>query len=62
MNTKELIERSVKMIDEMGIPVTKFCEKVSVSTSTYYKWKRGELDITQDRMREIDNFLARYNY
>ena len=62
MDTEKLIERSVKMIDEMGIPVTKFCQRVNVSTSTFYKWKRGELEITKARQEEIDNFLRRYDY
>lgn len=62
MNAKELINRCEKFFCEVELPVSVFCRKLSMSTSTFYRWRKGELDITQDRMREIDSFLRRYNY
>lgn len=62
MNSKELVKRCEKFFHDVELPVTVFCKKLCMSTSTFYRWKKGELDITKDRMRDIDNFLARYNY
>ena len=62
MNAKELMKRCEKFFSEVELPVSVFCRKLNMSSSTCYRWRKGELDITQDRMRAIDNFLARYNY
>ena len=62
MNSAELVSRCNRFFDEVELPVTVFCRKLSMSTSTFYRWRKGELDITQDRMQEIDSYLARYNY
>jgi hypothetical protein len=34
----ELIARCEQFQKELGIAVTKFCERVSLSTSAYYAW------------------------
>lgn len=62
MNAKELMKRCEKFFSEVELPVSVFCRKLSMSTSTFYRWRKGELDITQDRMREIDSFLRRYDF
>ena len=62
MNSAELVSRCNRFFIEVELPVTVFCRKLSMSTSTFYRWRKGELDITRDRMREIDGFLRRYNY
>ena len=62
MNSAELVSRCNRFFSEVELPVTVFCRKLSMSTSTFYRWRKGELDITQDRMQEIDSYLARYNY
>ena len=62
MNNQNLLERSQRFIDDLGIPVTKFCERVKLSTSGYYAWRNGQLKLSSETMGRIDNYLKQYNF
>lgn len=62
MNVNELIERVNKCLEEVEIPITKFCKKFHLSTTAFYRWRRGDLDISRERLHEIDAFLTKLNY
>lgn len=55
-------ERCQKMLDELGIPVTKFCRNINLSTFTYYEWRKGNLELSDERIKAIDAYLAKYNF
>ena len=55
-------ERCQKMLDELGIPVTKFCRNIDLSTFTYYEWRKGNLELSDERMKAIDAYLTKYNF
>lgn len=55
-------ERCQKMLDELGIPVTKFCRNINLSTFTYYEWRKGNLELSDERMKAIDAYLTKYNF
>lgn len=55
-------ERCQKMIDELGIPVTKFCRNINLSTFTFYEWKKNNIKLSDERMKDIDAYLKRYNF
>lgn len=50
------------MLDELGIPVTKFCRNINLSTFTYYEWRKGNLELSDERIKAIDAYLAKYNF
>lgn len=61
MNT-ELKERCKKMISELGIPVTRFCVNIQLSTHTYYLWQNGRTALSKKRTDQISNYLKRYGF
>lgn len=58
----ELKERCQKMIEELGIPITKFCRNVNMSTMSYYNWQRDKINLTEERLKNIDAYISRYGF
>ena len=54
--------RCKRFIDELGINKTKFCQKIGFSTMTYYKWQKGELEISQRLQDKINDYLSKYGF
>ena len=57
-----LKERCQKMIDELGITVSRFTANAGIGRTTYYRWQNGELEISDNLKSKIDNYLKRYNF
>ena len=57
-----LITRCQRFLEEFGIPVTVFCKKVELSTPSFYKWRNGELNLSDATLERIDTYLAKYNF
>ena len=45
-----------------GIPITKFCKRLDMATSSYYRWQRETLDLSQARLTAIDSYLSQFGY
>ena len=58
----ELIARCERFQKELGIAVTKFCERVSLSTSSYYACRSGQLALSEETLTRIDEYLKRYGF
>lgn len=56
------MERCQRMLDELGIPVTKFCRNINLSTFAFYEWKKGNMKLSDERIKAIDAYLAKYNF
>jgi len=54
--------RCKRFIEELGISKTKFCQKIGCSTITYYKWQKGELEISQRLQDKINDYLSKYGF
>lgn len=50
------------MIEELGVPVTAFCRKVSISASAYYAWHRGTIYLSATTLNRIDEYLKKYGF
>ena len=61
-NNQAVIERTIRFLDEMGTPATKFCERVQIAGSTFYAWRSGKLKLSDDTLARIDEYLRRYNF
>lgn len=59
---KEIIERIERMMEELRLPATSFCKNVDISTSTYYRVIKGELNLSAETAARIDNYLKRYGF
>ncbi len=49
-------------IEATGLPITRLCEKVEISSRSYYRWRRDEIKLKADTLKRIDSFLAQFNY
>lgn len=59
MNLKERIQT---MLDELGIPVTRFCRNINLSTHAYYDWMLDRIDISDKRAESINEYLKKYGF
>lgn len=57
-----LITRCQRFLEELGIPVTVFCKKVALSTPSFYKWRNGELNLSDATLERIDSYLSKYGF
>ncbi len=58
----DLKSRCDRFLFELGIPVTRFCGKISLSKSGYYGWKSGQLKLAETTLQRIDEYLKKYNF
>ena len=58
----KLQDRCKKFIVELGIPITKFCARISLSRTCLYDWFNGKLELSQATLDRIDKFLVKYNF
>lgn len=57
-----LQERCIKFMNDAGVPVTKLCKAVNLSTTALYKWRRGELNLSSATEARIDEHLQKFGY
>ena len=58
----KLKERCERFIRELGVSVTKFCNRVQLSTSAFYAWRTGQLTLSNATLERIDSYLQQYNF
>lgn len=62
MNKKNLEDRIDQLLSDSGIPITRMCSKLKLSPSSYYRWRNGELQLTEQRIEDMNNFLTKFGY
>ena len=62
MESKVIAERASLFLSELGVPVTKFCERVKIGVSTFYAWQAGTLKLSEATLERIDSYLTKYNF
>lgn len=58
----ELINRCNRFFDELEVPVTVFARKVNLSTQSVYKWRKQSLQLSENSLRRIDEYLTQYGF
>lgn len=62
MNYQTLIVRSNSFLNSSGVAITKFCRRVGMAPSTFYRWRNGEIRISADKAAAIDQFLKEFDF
>ena len=62
MNEKQLQNRIDRLLSESGIPITQMCTRLKLATSSYYRWRNGELQLTAQRFEDMNSFLTKFGY
>lgn len=57
-----LITRCQRFLEELAVPATVFCKKVELSTSSFYRWRNGKLNLSDATLERIDTYLSKYNF
>ncbi len=58
----DLKERCERFIAELGVSVTKFCERIQLSPGGYYAWRNGQLKLSDGTLERIDGYLKQYGF
>lgn len=61
-NIMNMKERCKRMMDELGIPVTRFCQNIHLSVHSYYDWRRDKVELSEKRLNSIDIYLKKYGF
>jgi len=59
--TINLQEQTQKALQMVGIPITVFCNRMSISTAAYYRWQHNDLKLstkTEERIKKYVNKLS----
>lgn len=62
MENSAVLARVSRFLDEMGTPVTKFCERVKIAGSTFYAWRAGQLALSDATLQRISDYIQKYNF
>lgn len=54
--------RIERFLSELGLPKTRFCKGVGISTQALNAWIRGNLKLADSTLTRIDNYLRRYGF
>lgn len=55
-------DRCKKFTHELGIPVTRFCRSINISTRAYYSWLSDDLKLAESTLTRIDKYLSKYGF
>lgn len=58
----KLEERCEQFIKALGIKVTEFCANVGIGRTTYYIWKKGDLQLSDKTLKRIDEYLQKFGF
>lgn len=57
-----LQQRTRNFLNELELPVTRFCRKVELSRTPLMNWLNGDAQLSQSSIERIDAFLTRYGF
>jgi len=62
IDNKELQVRCRMFLGVSGVPVTKMCSRLDMATSSYYRWQRGILKLSDSRLEAINQYLRQFGF
>lgn len=57
-----LCERCKSFMSVLGVPTTTFCRKISISKTAFYRWRDGDLKLSDETLRRITNYIEQYGF
>ena len=62
MNQEILRKRTVKFMNTLKLPISRFAQVIGIERSTYYKWIKAEFDFGERRAAIVDEYLRRFGF
>ncbi|MCM1277117.1 MAG: hypothetical protein NC299_17445 [Lachnospiraceae bacterium] len=56
-----LQEKTAELLTITGMPKTKFCQKVNLTTQSLNAWLRGTLNLSENTLGRIENYLSKFD-
>ena len=50
-----------EVLAKIGIPVTRFCRAIDISSATYYRWLAGDLKLSDETESRIKNYINKFS-
>jgi transposase-like protein len=60
--SNDLKRRCKTMIATTEVPVSKFCRRIGISSTAYYRWQNGDLQLGEKTLKAIQADLERLRY
>lgn len=57
----ELKEKVSSFFSAVAMPKSEFCRRIEISPQALYCWQHDKLNLSDDTLKRIDDFLAKYN-
>jgi hypothetical protein len=54
--------RCKQMVNELGLPITRFCKNIKISTASYYDWQNQKLKLSDATQKRINEYLSKYGF
>lgn len=54
--------RIQRFLTELGLPKTRFCKGIGISTQALNAWLRDDLRLSDSTLKRIDNYLRKYGF
>lgn len=62
MTNDNLRNRIESFIEAANVNVVKLCRSLNISESCFYRWRHGERNLTENRLKTFDDYLTKFNY
>ena len=62
MNNDLIRVRIEKFISAANVNIVKLCRTLNISQSCFYRWRHGERNLTENRLKTFDDYLTKFNY
>lgn len=57
-----LSERCIKFIDTLGVPITKFCQRIQLSRTAFFEWRKGNLKLSDTTLERIEKYISQFGF
>lgn len=57
-----LSERCIKFIDTLGVPITKFCQRIQLSRTAFFEWRKGNLKLSDSTLDRIEKYISQFGF
>jgi len=54
--------RILRFLNELQLPKTRFCRGIGISTQALNAWLRDDLNLSENTLKRIDDYLRRYGF
>lgn len=62
MNQDNLKQRAKAFVDTLSLPISKFAANAGFDRSAWYRWQKGENVFSDERLKRIDEYIARFGF